>query len=99
MDKTWKEVGRNTRTCIPMKPQTWGVSTSRGKNIYLHVLKPVKEIILPDLSGEIAGIRSMIDDTEIRFVSNGKEVKIKLPEFKKDVIDYVLELSRKYISG
>ena len=79
----------------PIQPQTWGVSTSRGKKIYLHVLKPVKEIILPNLSGEILGIRSMTDDTEIVFDSGGLGVVIKLPKIKKNVIDYVLELSLK----
>jgi alpha-L-fucosidase len=79
----------------PIQPQAWGVTASREKKIYLHVLKPVKEIILPDLSGEIMGIRSMTDDIEIGFDSDGADVKIKLPKIKKNVIDYVLEVSLK----
>jgi alpha-L-fucosidase len=74
-------------------PQEWGVTTSGEKKMYLHVLKPVKEITLPDLSGEISGIRSMNDGSEISYNFNGTDVKITLPEIKKDVIDYVVEIS------
>ena len=79
----------------PIPPQDWGVTTSGDNKIYLHVLKPAKEIILPDLSGEIKGIRSMTDDSEIVFNSDGTDVKIKLPKIKKSEIDYVLEVSLK----
>ena len=79
----------------PIPPQDWGVTTSANNKIYLHVLKPVKEITLPDLSGEIKGIRSMNEDLEIGFVSDGSDVQIKLPKTKKEVIDYVLEVSLK----
>jgi len=79
----------------PIPPQDWGVTTSVNNKIYLHVLKPVKEIILPDLSGEISDIRSMNDDLEIGFSSDGSDVKIKLPKTKKEIIDYVLEVSLK----
>ena len=71
------------------------MTTSANNKIYLHVLKPVKEITLPDLSGEIKGIRSMNEDLEIGFVSDGSDVQIKLPKTKKEVIDYVLEVSLK----
>lgn len=79
----------------PVPPQEWGVTTSDEKKIYLHIMKPVKEITLSDLPGEVLSIRSMKDGREISYNSEGNDLMIVLPKIKKNIIDYVMEISLK----
>jgi alpha-L-fucosidase len=79
----------------PVSPQEWGVTTSSESKMYLHVLKPVEEITLSDISGELKGMHSMKDRSEISYNSDGKNIEITLPKIKNNVIDYVIEISFK----
>jgi len=76
----------------PIPPQKWGVSTSRDNEIFLHVLNPIKKIVLMDFSQKIVEIRSFDGDENLKFKRKNMNVIINLPKIEKNVIDYILIL-------
>lgn len=74
----------------PIPPQPWGVSTQREGKIYLHILDPSKEIIVPDDNITISRIYSMKDNQEITFQLERGEYILALPKVDKRNTDYIL---------
>lgn len=75
----------------PVAPQPWGVTTRKGKNVYLHILASKrKNIFLPEFGKEIQRITVFSDQREIKFQKIKKGWKIQLPKLGSDEIDFIL---------
>ena len=77
----------------PLKPTKWGVTTYRGKQIYLHILNwpenntlelPAFPVKLKKASGYAGGA--------VAFEQTATGVKVTLPEALKDPVDTILVL-------
>jgi alpha-L-fucosidase len=74
----------------PITPQLWGVTTQKNNKIFIHVLQPAKNIVLPDFSHEILSIHTFEGKEKIKYQLNNTDVTIELPDIKEDVLDFVL---------
>lgn len=80
----------------PFTPAKWGVSTSKGNLIYLHVLNlKGKKLQLPPLDQKIVSCH-ILHGEKVYFSQTKDGITINLPDLKKDVVDHivVVELSR-----
>ena len=79
----------------PFEPETWGVSTSKGSKIYLHILNPKsKKLKLSAIDEKIITCH-LIHGEEIGFTQSDNGISIDLSELDKESVDniVVLELS------
>jgi alpha-L-fucosidase len=82
----------------PVSPQSWGVTTTKGNRVYLHVLDPSGETLsLPRLPRRVASARLFADKRKIGYTQNESGVQLKLPARAADDFDtiVVLELARR----
>jgi alpha-L-fucosidase len=79
----------------PFRPASWGVSTYRGKRVFLHVLNwPAGNTL--DLSGFTLPVRSARafgeERTPVEVRQSAEGVKLVLPEGLKDPVDSIIVL-------
>lgn len=74
-------------------PHTWGVSTSKGDKLYIHVLD-LKDnaLYIPLQNGKVKKACQFIDKAVLTFKQDKDGVLVKLPCVPTDV-DYVIELT------
>lgn len=75
----------------PIRPQPWGVSTRRGRTVYLHILNwpPGGTLELPTLPAPVGSARSFTGEkVEVRPAGTG--TTLILPETLKDPIDSIV---------
>lgn len=76
----------------PFKPAKWGVSTSKGNKIYLHILKiEGKKLKLPDLDKKVLKCYVLHGD-DIDFSQTNNELSIPLTDLNKDKVDNIIVL-------
>lgn len=74
----------------PFKPAKWGVSTSKGSKIYLHILKVEgKNLKLPALDKKVLKCYVLHGDA-IDFSQTNNELSIPLTDLKKDKVDNII---------
>ena len=82
----------------PLSQQSWGVTTTKGKRIYLHVLDwPGTTLSLPHLPRRVASARLLNGAGQVSYTENDSGLSLKLPERAPDDYDtiIVLELARR----
>ena len=79
----------------PFPEQEWGTATMRGKELFLHVLKPEAAISIP-MRLKIADARIYGTDTKLKHKAEKDATLICLPEgFKTDGPDTIISLKLK----
>lgn len=76
----------------PFKPGDWGVSTHKGNNIYLHIIKYDGESIqLPDIGRKVI-FGLILNGNKITVNQNEKRIEISVPEDMRDKHDTIVML-------
>src|ERR1043166_5342136 len=86
----------------PVAPQSWGVTTSRGSRVYVHVLdRPGDTLSLPRLPARVVRARLLADRSRVGYDEDASGLHLKLPARAPDDYDtiIVLELSRRRGTG
>jgi alpha-L-fucosidase len=75
----------------PIKPSAWGVTTSKGKQIFVHVLKwpESSEIQLPAFPVKIKRVTAFAGGAAIAFDQSAAGVRLTLPASIKDPVDAI----------
>ena len=78
----------------PVTPRPWGVTTQKGKTVYLHVLDwPDETLSLPKLPGKVTAGRFVKDGSRAAFVEDGSGVRVAIPAAMRDDTDTVVALT------
>ena len=75
--------------CVP--PQAWGVTTQKGKNLFIHILNKVEEgqILLPLTEQKLSKVSMFSDGTPLKFKRDKEGYRIFLPK-QPETVDYIL---------
>jgi alpha-L-fucosidase len=77
----------------PIAPQPWGVTTSKGSRVYVHVLDaPDRALLLPPLGGRVRGARFLASGRTADVSEHDFGVVVGLPADALDPIDTVVVL-------
>ena len=76
----------------PVTPRPWGVTTRKGKRVFVHVLDwPDEALLLPPLGGKVRGARLLGGGpVETRQIDEG--LLLKLPAASRDPVDTIVVL-------
>jgi len=78
----------------PVTPRPWGVTTQKGKTVYLHVLDwPDETLSLPRLAGKVTAGRFLKDGSRAAVVEDGSGVRVTIPAAMRDDTDTVVALT------
>lgn len=76
-------------------PQTWGVSTQKGKLLYVHILAwDQAEITLPVAPGKIKKVVRFDDKKALKYSKGKEDIRVDLERIPEE-IDYILEITLK----
>lgn len=80
-----------------MPPQDWGVVTSKGDKIYVHILKDPgeKSLLITGIDGKVKNASVMGKDQKVKFDQNKDGVKIDLDGIALSDKDTIVELEIK----
>ena len=80
--------------CVP--PQSWGVTTQKGKTLFIHILNKVEDgqILLPLTEQKLSKITTFGDETKLKFKRETEGYRIFLPELP-NTVDYILTATLK----
>jgi alpha-L-fucosidase len=75
--------------CVP--PQAWGVTTQKGKKLYIHILHKVEngQIFLPLTTRSITKVVSYHSKAKMKIQQEEGGYRIFLPE-QPDMVDFIL---------
>lgn len=74
-------------------PHDWGVTTQKGKTLYVHVLTPGKQaILLPYTGNKLKTAKEFISGKRVNYSITPQGIVISLPEREQDTPDQVIEL-------
>jgi alpha-L-fucosidase len=77
----------------PLSPRSWGVTTSRGRRIYLHILDwPGATLSLSHLPRRVVSARMLNGSGPISYTENSSGLLLKLPERAPDDYDTIIML-------
>lgn len=77
----------------PFVPGYWGVSTQKGDNVYLHILKRENETLaLPRPPKRIKKAVLFKNNKQVRFTQNKYGLLLNVPPLEKDEIDLIILL-------
>lgn len=80
----------------PVSPHNWGVTTTNGKKVYVHILDWMDEsLIIPSWGDKIKSARFFRDQSPIKFAQNEFGITLKIPKEKWNAIDTIIELELK----
>jgi alpha-L-fucosidase len=91
MSKYGESVYGTSATNIP--EQSWGVTTRRGNELYLHLIEPLEgcPVIQVPIEGKVKSVVALEDGAALKYkVSDGK-LDITLPK-APDCADYVIKI-------
>jgi alpha-L-fucosidase len=76
----------------PLSPQPWGLTTQKGKLIYLHVFKAPEgnSIILPDAKLKIKGMKILGSNAPVKFTKTKTGVTISTEGIVLDGVDTII---------
>ena len=77
--------------------QKWGVLTSKGNKVYVHIIKPVKDsyLFIPDLKVRVKSAKGFDDNVKMKFKQQKEGVFIYLKGLKDNAIDQIVTLTIK----
>ncbi|WP_369411537.1 alpha-L-fucosidase [Longitalea luteola] len=80
----------------PLPPQTWGVSTQKGKLIYLHLFKAPEgnTILLPDTKLKIKQVKLLGSNTPVKFTKQKNGVAISTEGISPDGADTIIVVEK-----
>ena len=77
--------------CVGEQP--WGVTTQRGNDLYVHVLKNVQDVVLPLPAQNVLEAKAFADGTDIAFTHTPEGVKLHLPAaIPENTPDYIIKV-------
>lgn len=98
-----KQIGEWTRTHGetiygthggPLTPRTWGVTTQRGNQVYVHILNwPDESLTLPKFGKKVTKVTLFHDKSPIKFVANDFGVTFKVDGAKRNDVDTIVVLT------
>lgn len=80
--------------CVP--PQAWGVTTQKGKDLFIHILNKVEDgqILLPLTEQKLSKVEMFSDGTPLKFKRDKEGYRIFLPK-QPETVDYILTATMK----
>ncbi len=76
----------------PVPPRRWGVTTQKGKKVYVHLLEPEDEVLaLPRLPTRVARA-TLLKGGKVEYVENQLGLMLQVPAAARDPIDTVVVL-------
>jgi alpha-L-fucosidase len=80
----------------PVSPHEWGVTTQKGKTVYVHIMDLDDEsVFLPGLTGKISSVTLFDDPAALKYIQNGAGTIITVPFDKRNDIDTVVKINLK----
>jgi alpha-L-fucosidase len=80
----------------PVAPHEWGVTTQKGKTVYLHIMDLDDEsVFLPGFNEKITGAVLFDDKSELKYLQNQAGTIITVPYNKRNKIDTIVKISLK----
>jgi alpha-L-fucosidase len=77
----------------PLAPADWGVTTQKGKKIYVHVLKWNAPLLaLPPIQKSIGSAQELVSGAKVEVTQTNNGVLLKLPDAAKGQVDRVIVL-------
>ncbi len=77
-------------------PHEWGVTTQRGKTLYVHVVEPGYDaILLPYTGNKLVGARTFVGGKKVKYTETPLGIVLSLPARPSDLPDQVIELTFK----
>ena len=77
----------------PVSPQSWGVTTSKKRTVYVHVLDvTASTVALPKMSGKITGA-ALMDGTPVEYRSTSLGTLLHLPTPGEERVDRIVVLT------
>jgi alpha-L-fucosidase len=78
----------------PFLPGPWGVSTSKGKSVFLHVFDPkLDELRLPPIDARILALAGGFPGGTADWSQTKDGIRIKLPARPENTVDFVIVLA------
>jgi alpha-L-fucosidase len=80
----------------PVSPHEWGVTTQKGKTVYVHILNLSDEsVFLPDFTEKISRVTLFDDQSILKYIQNPTGTIIIVPFNKRNDLDTVVKISLK----
>jgi len=80
----------------PVSPHEWGVTTQKGKTVYLHILDLKDEsVFLPGFTGKISSVTLFDEPMALKYIQNGAGIIVTVPFDKRNDIDTVVKINLK----
>jgi alpha-L-fucosidase len=77
----------------PIAPRNWGVTTSKGDKVYLHILDWQDPVLaLPGLPRRVRSARLLKDGSRIKYTENADGLLLKLPARSAEDYDTIITL-------
>jgi alpha-L-fucosidase len=77
----------------PIPPRDWGVTTQKGKKVYVHLLNLEDDVLaLPKLPSKISAA-ALLSGNKVDYIENGLGVMLKVDHSQRDPIDTVVVLT------
>jgi len=77
----------------PVLPHSWGVTTVKGNQIFVHVLDlPDKNLLVPDFGKKVRKAYFFDDQTPVDFQQNKFGTTLSIPKAKREPYDTILVL-------
>ncbi len=77
----------------PVAPRNWGVTTQKGKTVYVHILDWQDPVLsLPHLSRRILQARLIKDGSKVEYAENDFGLLLKVPQRPSDEFDTIIAL-------
>lgn len=74
-------------------PHEWGVTTQRGKSLFVHITEPgYKTVFLPYSTNKLKSATEFVSGKKVKFTTIPEGIVLTLPERGDGVIDQVIEL-------
>jgi alpha-L-fucosidase len=95
----WLKENGNTiygTTAGPVEPRDWGVSTQKGKKVYLHILDWQEDaLLINNFAPDVKKVSFYDDKTAVEYDMEDYGLVISLPEDKRDKVDTIIEITLK----
>lgn len=80
----------------PLTPRDWGVTTQKGKTVFLHLLDWQDEaLLIPSWGGKVAKVTYFGTSAPVKYVQNEFGITLQLPKDKRNEIDTIIQVEMK----
>lgn len=77
-------------------PEDWGVSTQKGKKLYLHILDWDKDVLLVQpFKQKVQSVVFFKDKSKVSYRLDNYGLLLEIPKSKKDEVDTIVEITLK----